>query len=106
MVNIALYDLDNTLYPFSSGVMDAINERISVFVEQRLQVERAQALVLRSTELMRASDAVLAKEWRRLVGNIGTQLEGTAAQVRSEVARIAARPPQGEGSRPTDHESG
>ena len=50
--------------------------------------------------------AVLAKEWRRLVGNIGTQLEGTAAQVRSEVARIAARPPQGEGSRPTDHESG
>lgn len=66
----------------------------------------AQALVARSTELMRASDAVLAKEWRRLVGNIGTQLEGTAAQVRSEVARIAARPSQGEEGRPTDHESG
>ncbi|PRH82192.1 response regulator [Arenimonas caeni] len=66
----------------------------------------AQALVLRSSELMRASDAVLAKEWRRLVGNIGTQLEGTAAQVRSEVARISSRPAQGETGRPTDNESG
>ena len=66
----------------------------------------AQALVSRSTELMRASDAVLAKEWRRLVGNIGTQLEGTAAQVRSEVARISARPLQGDSGRPTDNESG
>lgn len=66
----------------------------------------AQALVSRSTELMRASDAVLAKEWRRLVGNIGTQLEGTAAQVRSEVARISSRPLQGDSGRPTDNESG
>jgi len=66
----------------------------------------AQALVSRSSELMRASDAVLAKEWRRLVGNIGTQLEGTAAQVRSEVARISARPAQGGAGRPTDNESG
>ncbi|KFL38002.1 ATP-binding protein [Arenimonas donghaensis] len=65
----------------------------------------AQALVVRSAELMRSSDAVLAKEWRRLVGSIGTQLEGTAAQVRSEVARISARP-QGEEGRPTDNESG
>lgn len=65
----------------------------------------AQTLVVRSAELMRASDAVLAKEWRRLVGTIGTQLEGTAAQVRNEVARISARP-QGEEGRPTDNESG
>lgn len=65
----------------------------------------AQALVVRSAELMRSSDAVLAKEWRRLVGSIGTQLEGTAAQVRNEVARISARP-QGEEGRPTDNESG
>ena len=65
----------------------------------------AQVLVERSTELMRASDAVLAKEWRRYVGVLGTQLEGTAAQVRREVARIAAAP-QGEGNRPPDHESG
>ena len=65
----------------------------------------AQALVVRSAELMRSSDSVLAKEWRRLVGSIGTQLEGTAAQVRNEVARISARP-QGEEGRPTDNESG
>ena len=65
----------------------------------------AQVLVERSTELMRASDAVLAKEWRRYLGVLGGQLEGTAAQVRREVARIASAP-AGEGSRPPDHESG
>lgn len=67
----------------------------------------AQVLVERSTELMRASDAVLAKEWRRYLGLLGDQLEGTAAQVRREVARISSSPaPTGEGSRPPDHESG
>jgi two-component system sensor histidine kinase RpfC len=65
----------------------------------------AQALVERSTEIMRASDAVLAREWRRYLGVLGTQLEGTAAQVRREVARIATPNLQGE-NRPPDHESG
>ena len=55
--------------------------------------------------MQRASDAVLAKEWRRYLGLLGDQLEGTAAQVRREVARISAAP-AGEGSRPPDHESG
>src|SRR5690606_1033409 len=66
----------------------------------------AQALVERSTEIMRASDAVLAREWRRYLGVLGTQLEGTAAQVRREVARIASPSLQGEENRPPDHESG
>ena len=42
----ALYDLDNTLYPHSSGLMELINERIGLFVQQFLQLspEEAQAL--------------------------------------------------------------
>ena len=66
----------------------------------------AQALVERSTEIMRSSDAVLSKDWRRHVGLLGTVLEATAAQVRREVARIAAQPGGENASRPPDHESG
>ena len=62
-------------------------------------------IVERSTEIMRASDAVLAKEWRRYLGVLGSMLEATAEQVRRELVRIAAQP-QGEASRPPDHESG
>ncbi len=65
----------------------------------------AQALVERSTELMRSSDAVLGKEWRRYLALLGTLLEATAEQVRRELTRISASP-QGEASRPPDHESG
>ena len=65
----------------------------------------AQALVERSTEIMRSSDAVLAKEWRRYLGMLGSMLEATAEQARRELVRIAAQP-QGEASRPPDHESG
>jgi two-component system sensor histidine kinase RpfC len=65
----------------------------------------AQALVERSTEIMRSSDAVLAKEWRRHIGMLGTLLEATAEQVRRELGRIGSAP-QGESSRPTDGESG
>jgi two-component system sensor histidine kinase RpfC len=65
----------------------------------------AQALVERSTEIMRSSDAVLGREWRRYLGLLGTLLEATAEQVRRELARISAIP-QGDASRPTDHESG
>ena len=56
-------------------------------------------------ERLRASDAVLAKEWRRYLGMLGSMLEATAEQVRRELVRIAAQP-QGEASRPPDHESG
>jgi two-component system sensor histidine kinase RpfC len=67
----------------------------------------AQALVERSSEMMRSSDAVLAKEWRRTVGLLGTLLEATAEQVRREVARLGAgSSPHGDASRPPDHESG
>ncbi|WP_158637183.1 hypothetical protein [Arenimonas daejeonensis] len=54
---------------------------------------------------MRSSDAVLAKEWRRYLGLLGTLLEATAEQVRRELARISVLT-QGEASRPPDHESG
>lgn len=46
-LRIALYDLDNTLYPFSSGIMELINERINKFVQQRLLLDQDAALQLR-----------------------------------------------------------
>ena len=46
-LRIALYDLDNTLYPFSSGLMELINERISQFVQDRLRLDREAAMDLR-----------------------------------------------------------
>ncbi len=48
-LRIALYDLDNTLYPFTSGVMDLINERINMFVQQRLLLDLDAAMELRHT---------------------------------------------------------
>jgi two-component system sensor histidine kinase RpfC len=65
----------------------------------------AQALVEKSTEIMRASDSVLAKDWRRYLALLGSLLEATAEQVRRELVRISALP-QGESARDTDHESG
>ena len=46
-LRFALYDLDNTLYSHTTGVLDAINERISLFVQQRLQIDRDAAMILR-----------------------------------------------------------
>lgn len=46
-LEVALYDLDNTLYPHASGLMEQVNERIVLFVQQRLQVPLDQARILR-----------------------------------------------------------
>ncbi|HYF63402.1 MAG TPA: pyrimidine 5'-nucleotidase [Herpetosiphonaceae bacterium] len=46
-LRIALYDLDNTLYPHTVGLMDLINERINLFVQERLQMDPAAAMALR-----------------------------------------------------------
>jgi putative hydrolase of the HAD superfamily len=45
--HIALYDLDNTLYPYSSGLMQAIDSRIAAFVEARLHISAEEAAALR-----------------------------------------------------------
>lgn len=49
----------------------------------------AQALVERSTEIMRCSDAVLASEWRRRLSGLDTLLEVTADLARREAERLS-----------------
>lgn len=70
-LRIALYDLDNTLYPFSAGLMEAINDRISLFVQQRLQINETEAMHLRHTfyETYGTTLAGLQKHY----GNIDTE---------------------------------
>lgn len=48
-IRVILFDLDNTLYPASSGVMARIDQRIGEYVEQRLGITGEEALVLRRT---------------------------------------------------------
>jgi putative hydrolase of the HAD superfamily len=42
-----LFDLDNTLYPASSGLMQGVDTRITEYVQQLLGIELAAAMVLR-----------------------------------------------------------
>ncbi|MBB5015002.1 ATP-binding protein [Rehaibacterium terrae] len=49
----------------------------------------AQALVERSTEIMRCSDSVLASEWRRRLSGLDTLLEVTADLARREAERLS-----------------
>ncbi len=48
-IQTILFDLDNTLYPASSGVMARIDQRIGEYVEQRLGITGEEALMLRRT---------------------------------------------------------
>jgi len=45
--NILLVDLDRTMYPFESGVWDAIGARIHVFIKDKLDLSNEAALALR-----------------------------------------------------------
>ena len=42
-----LFDIDNTMYPKNSGVMEAISSRISAYMIERLGMDRAQVRKLR-----------------------------------------------------------
>jgi putative hydrolase of the HAD superfamily len=44
-----IFDLDNTLYPASTGLLAAIGERMAAFVQQRLGVDAAAARALCDT---------------------------------------------------------
>jgi putative hydrolase of the HAD superfamily len=46
-IRAILFDLDNTLYPASSGVMQTIDRRIGEYVQQRLGLPEEEALRLR-----------------------------------------------------------
>jgi putative hydrolase of the HAD superfamily len=48
-IQAIIFDLDNTLYPASSGVMAQIDQRIGEYVRQRLGVGEEEALLIRRT---------------------------------------------------------
>ncbi len=48
-LRFALYDLDNTLYADSSGLMEQINNRIGLFFQEHLQLDAAEAQRLRQS---------------------------------------------------------
>lgn len=39
MIHTLLIDLDNTIYPKSSGIMNAVNDRISQFMEEKVGID-------------------------------------------------------------------
>jgi putative hydrolase of the HAD superfamily len=46
-IKVILFDLDNTLYPASSGLMQSLDTRIGDFLQQTLGLSDAEALALR-----------------------------------------------------------
>ncbi len=46
-IRVILFDLDNTLYPASSGVMQSIDRRIGEYVQQQFGLSEAEARELR-----------------------------------------------------------
>ncbi len=46
-IRVILYDLDNTIYPASSGVMQSIDRRIGEYVQQQFGLSEAEAHDLR-----------------------------------------------------------
>ncbi len=61
---VVIFDLDNTLYPRDSGVMQEIGRRIRVWICDRLRVAEAGAAVLR----------------RRYLQNYGSTMNGLIAE--------------------------
>ena len=59
-IRAVLFDLDNTIYPASSGLMQGIDQRIGEFVQQSLGLSEAESLRLR----------------RRYYAEFGTTLRG------------------------------
>ncbi len=49
MIKFLLFDLDETLYPFSTGLMQRINERMNEFMVQQLGVPEAEVSALRQS---------------------------------------------------------
>ncbi len=55
---IWLFDLDNTLYPLSAGVMDAISARIDEFISRQLNLPHALAYAVREAYYGRYGSSV------------------------------------------------
>lgn len=56
--SVWLFDLDNTLYPASSGLMDAISERISLYLERQLGLPPSLADKMREAYFGRYGSSV------------------------------------------------
>ena len=65
---VILFDLDNTLYPPSSGVLPEMNRRITLFVAEYLNVDPEEAFRLRrgKTDLFGTT-----LQWLRVCHNLG-----------------------------------
>lgn len=46
-LKVALFDLDNTIYPASSGLMQMVDVRITAFVQEQLGISQEEAAALR-----------------------------------------------------------
>ena len=69
MIHTLIFDLDNTIYPKSAGIMQAIGQRILAFMEEELGINSSRVHVLRDT----------------LFQEYGTTLRGLKAHFQFEV---------------------
>ena len=59
MFHTIFFDLDNTIYPKSSGLMDAIRDRIITYMQVRLGLEMPEILALRQYSLQKYGTTVI-----------------------------------------------
>ena len=64
MFHTIFFDLDNTIYPKSSGLMDAIRDRIITYMQTRLGLEMPEILALRQYSLQKYGTTVIGLKER------------------------------------------
>jgi putative hydrolase of the HAD superfamily len=64
MFHTLFIDLDNTLYPKSSGLMDAIGERIMIYMRTRLGLNEPESIALRDYSLQQYGSTVIGLKER------------------------------------------
>lgn len=64
MFHTLFIDLDNTLYPKSSGLMDAIRDRIITYMRERLGLQEHEILALRQYSLQKYGTTLLGLKER------------------------------------------
>jgi pyrimidine 5'-nucleotidase len=64
MIHTIFFDLDNTIYPKSSGLMDAIRDRIISYMQERLGLEIPEILALREYSLKKYGTTLIGLKER------------------------------------------
>jgi pyrimidine 5'-nucleotidase len=64
MFHTIFFDLDNTVYPKSSGLMDAIRDRIISYMQERLGLEMPEILALRQYSLQKYGTTLIGLKER------------------------------------------